>query len=248
VSDALYYLVSIVAMALIFVWLKRRSQQAADAREPERRADAARFGWQFETDHGAVFEVLRWRGTTTDVPWVAEALRTGRSRHSPNVSGTRVIRWSTRRPVPVRCVIAMLHGDGMKEFTMPDADEAGGTVMKALLGGVIGKAFEIGFGDLARDVDAKSLVAVDALSAKHPGYTVLTTDRDAAQAFFFQRLDRLLDKGREPSLNLQTQALSVLITPEGVALQQKEWTASPETLQPIVNTGVALAIAIGTSP
>jgi hypothetical protein len=246
VSDVLYYLVSLVAMALIFVWLKRRSQKAADALEPERRADAARFGWQFETDHGAVFEVLRWRGTTMDVPWVAESLRTGRTSHNPKVSGTRVIRWSTRRPVPVRSAIAMLHGEGMREFTMPDADEAG-TVVKALLGGVMGKAFEIGFGELARDVDMTSLVTIEELSAKYPGYTVLTTDADAAQAFFFQRLDRLLDKGREPSLNLQAQALSVLITPDGIALQQKRWTASPETLQPIVNTGIALTTAIGTS-
>jgi hypothetical protein len=240
VSDFLYYVVIIIIMGLSFVFLKRRHRVAAAELTPAKSADAARVGWQFETDQSALFEIFRWRGTTDGVSWVAEAVRSGRSRSRLQGSTARIVRWYTIRPFPVPGAIATLHtNDGDEAPPQLPSDKDGGAVAQfgtRMIAAALDKGFDIRFGDeIGRQIDIGKMTQLSA--AESPGRMVFVDEGSRGSALLtLQKADAAV-KASGDSLA----PASYVIAPGGVAVSVQAWAGTVDELMPIVQAGVALA-------
>jgi hypothetical protein len=139
--DFLYYAGIVAVMVLSFRFLTRRNRDRAVQHLPIGKADAARVGWEFEIDHTALFEIVRWRGTTSGLTWVAEGLRSGRQRNAPNRSVTRIIRWYTRCRLQVSSPVAILQVRDGQELPapLPVGDGALAALAGPLVAGVLAR-------------------------------------------------------------------------------------------------------------
>jgi hypothetical protein len=242
-SDALFYAFVVVVMWLSYRFLKRRRRAEGVRVTPEKQADAARAGWEFETGQTALFDVYRWRGTTEGVSWVAECLRGGgRGRRNETVS--RILRWYTQGEMTVAGPMLMLKGD--------DGDRApsleplgGGAIAKfaeRVIAAALDKAVDVRFSETAAaGVDVASLTSVAGLERQSPGTVFMAEPSTHAAALLWQpRLDAAL-RSAEAAVGAP---LSVLVTPRAFAISAQMLAHNVEELTPFVNAGVALVKAV----
>jgi hypothetical protein len=242
-ADAIFYVFAVVVMFLTFRWMKARGRASATRLEPAAQADAGRFGWSYETGQTAIFDIQRWRGTTNGIPWVAETLRSGRSRHHPNESSTRVLRWYATGPVRVPGAFVLLRDrdeDKAPDLEMPEGDGVVATLARKVVTAALDASFDIAFGEaVGQQVDEKALRPFDAASESHPHGKVLVDDAVRASALLvLQKVDAALNESEA------TRSASVMLAPNGVSISAKAYVSSADELQPYVRAGVALVEAL----
>lgn len=239
-TDVLFYLAAVILMGLGFVFLKRRHRVTAAALAPAKSEDAARVGWQFETGQTALFEIFRWRGTTDGVSWVAEALRSGRSRSKLQGSTARIVRWYTIRPFPVSGAIATLQtNDGDEAAPQLPSAKDGGAIAQfgaRMIAAALDKGFDIRFGEeIGGHIDIGKMTQLS--ETESAGRMVFVDERSRPSALLtLQKADAAVNASGD-SLG----PVSYVITPSGVAVSVQAWAGTVDELMPIVKAGVALA-------
>jgi hypothetical protein len=249
-ADLLFYAFAIVVMLLSFRLLKWSHRQKAAKRAPERLAEAAIHGWTYETDQTPLFEIERWRGSTEGIAWVAEAARSGTRRAGQFGTGaalkgsaTLITRWHTQQRMPASGTVLLLHhaGDEKDEISGAIAD-----ITSPLARKLIGKLLDVGlsvrFGSaIGASVEGTALVPGSLPATGYDGYSLMATDPSEASALLFQRLGPALSAARAAAGPV---SLSVLITPEGLAVSVPKWPTTTDELVPIVKAGLTLASAM----
>lgn len=253
-EDALYYLGCIVAMGVVFWWMKSSKRRQTARAAPQRSAQAATRGWRHETDGTTMFAIERWRGSTDGLPWTLETLTGGGSTEDGRrQSVTRLTRWQAELPLPMHGAACLL-----REF---DDDRAPSLDEKdfAALGGFLGKlakhalnqvhalAFDVMFGPMGRGLPGvEAWKPVAAIVRERPDDRVLA-EHPAADA---PRLEAALDAmGRtldDAPLSVTSRLPSLLLRPQGVALSVKERLTDLDDLARLVHAGVAAARAAAT--
>lgn len=247
-SDLIFYACAIVVMWLSFRFLKWNNRQKTAKRAPERLAEAAARGWTYEQEQTAIFEIERWRGTTDGVEWVAEAARTGTRRSMSGAarkgSATLITRWHTTQRMPVSGPVLLMHN---AKDTEPDEiakvfTEIDSPLARTLIGKVLDVGLSIKFGrPIGANVEGTALQPGTLPATGYNGYSLMAADASEASALLFQRLGPALIAARGAAGPV---SLSVLITPEGIAISVPQWTFKADDLAPIVNAGLALTIAM----
>jgi hypothetical protein len=249
-ADLIFYAFAIVVMWVSFHVLKRNRRQQAARQAPERLAEAATRGWAYEHDQTPLFENERWRGSADGIAWVIEAARSGTRRSGQFGTGaalkgsaTLITRWHTEQRMPVAGAVLLMHH---AEDQTDEISEAIGEITSPLARKLIGKVLDVGlsmrFGSaIGADVEGTTLVPGTLPASGYEGYSLLATDPSEASALLFQRLGPALSAARAAAGPI---SLSVLITPEGLAVSAPTWPAKTDELVPIVNAGLVLTKAL----
>ena len=249
-ADLIFYAFAIVAMWVSFRIVKWNHRQKAAKRAPERQAEAAMLGWSYEPDQTPLFEIERWRGSEGGIAWVAEAVRSGTRRSGPFGSGaalkgsaTLITRWHTEQRMPVAGAVLLLHRASDEKDEVAEAiGEITSPLARKLIGKVLDAGLSVRFGSaIGANVEGTALVPGTLPATGYEGYSLLATDPSEASALLFQRLGPALTAARGVAGPL---SLSVLITPNGLAVSVPKWPAKTDKLVPIVKAGLALASAM----
>ncbi len=248
-SDLIFYAFAVVVMLVSFRILKRNHRQQAAKAAPQRLAEAATHGWSYEPDQTALFEIERWRGSTDGIEWVIEAARSGTRRSGFGTGAARkgseslITRWHTERRMPVAGTVLLLHAANNEKDEIADAiGDITSPLARKLVGKVLDAGLSVRFGKaIGANVDGTALVPGTLPVAGFEGYSLMATDTSEASALVFQRLGRALADARAAAGPL---SLSLLITPEGLAISAPKWPATTGELVPIVNAGVILTSAM----
>ena len=249
-SDLLFYACAAVVMWVSYRVLKWNNRQKAARHAPARTAEAAQRGWTYEQEQTALFEIERWRGSTDGVGWVAEAARTGTRRSwvdgaARKGSATLITRWHTQQRMPVAGPVLLLHA-ASDEGRPDEIGKALGEITSPLARRLIGKVLDVGlavaFGSpLGASVEGLALRPGTLPTTGYDGYSLMAADLSEASALLFQRLGPGLSAARAAAGPV---SLSVLVTPDGLAISVPKWTATTDDLVPIVNAGLALTRAM----
>ena len=245
-SDFLFYAFAIVAMYVSFRIVKWNHRQRAAKRAPELQAEAAARGWAYEQDQTTLFEIERWKGATDGTSWVGEAARTGTRRSLDGTalkgSATLITRWYALQRMPVSGAVLLLHtGDQTDEMTRTLA-EIDSALARKVIGTVLDAGLSVRFGaPVGADVDGQALKPGTLPATGYEGYSLMATDPSEASALLFQRLGPALLAARAVAGPV---SLSVLVTPQGLAVSAPQWTARAADLEPIVKAGMRLATAM----
>jgi hypothetical protein len=242
-ADAIFYVFALVVMFLTFRWMKARQRTAAVRLEPAAQADAGRLGWTYETEQTAIFEIQRWRGTTNGLSWVAETLRSGRSRRHPNQATTRVLRWYATGPLQVPGALVLLRDREDRDapdLELPQGDGVVATLARKMAASAFDASFDIAFGEaVGRQVDEQTLRPfVDAAQSLSGGKVLVDDAVRPSALLVLQRVDAALAQSDA------TRTASVMLAPNGVAISAKAYVSSADELQPYVRAGVALVEAL----
>ena len=250
VSDLLFYAFAAAVMWGSYRILKWNNRQKAARHAPERLAEAAQRGWTYEQEQTPIFEIERWRGSTDGIEWVGEAARTGTRRSlldgaARKGSATLITRWHTKQRMPVSGPVLLLHR-ASDEGQPDDIGKALGEITSPLARKVIGKVLDIGlsvrFGrPIGAGVEGTALKPGTLPATGYDGYSLMAADPSEASALLFQRLGPAL---RAAGAAAGPVSLSVLVTPEGLAISVPQWTFKTDELVPIVNAGLALTSAM----
>ena len=248
-SDLFFYAFAVVVMWGSFRVLKWNNRQKAARRAPERLAEAARRGWTYEQEQTMMFEIERWHGSTGGVAWVGEAARTGTRRSMSGAarkgSATLITRWHTKQRMPVSGPVLLLHtasGAGQPDEIAKALDEITSPLARKMIGKVVDVGLSVRFGGpIGANVEGTALQPCTLPATGYDGYSMMAADPSEASALLFQRLGRALSAARAAAGPV---SLSVLITPEGIAVSVPQWTFKTDELVPIVNAGLALTSAM----
>jgi len=248
-SDLIFYALAVVVMWLSFRMVKRNHRQKAAKRAPERIAEAAQRGWTYEPDQTAIFEIERWRGSTDGVEWVGETARTGTRRHLDGTamkgSSTLITRWQTTRRMPVSGPVLLVHNvndDGKPDDLANAIGEITSPLARTLIGKVLDVGLAVRFGSpIGASVEGTALKPGTLPATGYDGYSLMAADPSEASALLFQRLGPALVAIRDSA---GPASLSVLITPEGLAVSEQRLIFTADQLEPIVNAGVTLTKAM----
>ena len=249
-ADLLFYALVLVLMFVSFRILKWNHRQKAARQAPERIAEAATHGWSYEHDQTPLFEIERWRGTADGIAWVTEAARSGTRRSGQFGTGaalkgsaTLVTRWHTEQRMPVSGAVLLLHrASGDKDEIADAVGEITSPLARKIIGKVLDAGLSVRFGSaIGANVEGSALVPSTLPATGYEGYSLLASDPSEASALLFQRLGPALTTARAAAGPL---SLSVLITPQGIAVSAPKWPAKTDELLPIVNAGLTLARAM----
>ena len=246
-SDFLFYAFAAVVMYVSFRIVKWNHRQNAAKRAPALQAEAAARGWTYEQDQTTLFEIERWKGATDGTSWVGEAARTGTRRSLDGAalkgSATLITRWYTQQRMPVSGAVLLLHaaGEGTDKMTRV-LGEVDSPLARKMIHAVLEAGLSVRFGTaVGADVDGQALKPSTLPATGYDGYSLMATDPAEASALLFQRLGPALQKARAAAGPV---SLSVLVTPEGLAISVPQWTARAADLDPIVKAGTALTTAM----
>lgn len=245
-SDFLFYAFAIVVMYVSFRIVKWNHRQRAAKRAPELQAEAAARGWTYEPDQTTLFEIERWKGATDGTSWVGEAARTGTRRSLDGTalkgSATLITRWYVVRPMPLSGAVLLLHTAGGETDEMSKVVGMDSPLARTVIGALLDAGLSVRFGAaIGADVDGHALKPGTLPATGYEGYSLMATDPSEASALLFQRLGAALQAARSAA---GPASLSVLVTPQGLAVSVPQWTARAADLEPIVKAGMALTTAM----
>ena len=249
-SDLIFYAFAVVVMWVSFRVLKWNNRQKAARRAPERLAEAAQRGWTYEQEQTMMFEIERWLGSTDGVEWVGEAARSGTQRSltdgaARKGSATLITRWHTKQRMPVSGPVLLLHtasDEGQPDEIAKALDEITSPLARKMIGKVVDVGLSVRFGrSIGANVEGTTLKPGTLPATGYDGYSMLAADPSEASALLVQRLGPALSAARAKAGPV---SLSVLITPEGIAVSVPQWTFKTDELVPIVNAGLALTSAM----
>lgn len=251
-ADALYYLACIVAMGLIFWWMKSSKRRQATRATLERAAQAAPLGWNHEADSSMMFAIDRWRGSSGGLDWTLEVLRGGGSTEDGRGrSATRLTRWHAQGTVPVQGAVALLRefeSDPAEAVSEKDLEALGGFLgglAKQALNKVHALAFDVMFGPLGTGITGiDAFKRIETITRDRPDDRLIAEHLADAP-----RLEVALDAmGRTLDampLRATSRLPSLLLRPRGIGLSVKERLADMDDLARLVDAGVAAARAAG---
>jgi hypothetical protein len=248
-TDLLWYAVPILVMYVSFRVLKWNNRQQAAKRAPERMAAAAARGWSYEQEQTLLFEIGRWRGSTSGIDWVAETARSGTQRSrldgAAQGSATLVTRWYTQQRMPVSGPVLLMQGNDGEGETNEVAtvlDEIDSPLARKMIGKVLDVGLSVKFGEpVGAAVEGASLLPGILPATGYDGYNLMAADPADVSTPLFERVGPALAAARAAAGG---GSLSVLITPAGLAISVPKWTYQADELAPIVDAGVALTTAL----
>lgn len=248
-TDLAWYGFAILGMYVSFRFLKWNNRQLAAKKAPERIADAAKRGWSYEQEQTLMFEIGRWRGQSDGIAWVGETARSGTKRSSLGGSAigsvTLVTRWYTLQRMPVSGPVWLMQdtsGAGAPNELAKKLDDMDSPLARTLIGKMLDVGLPVRFGGPIGDkVEGASLRPVTLPATGYDGCNLMAADPSEASALLFQRLGPAMIAARAAA---GTVALSVLITPEGLAVSVPRWCYQADELAPLVDAGVSLVKAM----
>jgi hypothetical protein len=242
--DLLILLVPFVLFPVIIFAVTRSQRRKRLALVETLRPEAAARGWTLEAEQRGRLHVIRWKGVTDGVGWIAESVE-GSSGQGRGRRRTNHTRWRT---TGMRALSTTTLFIGMPEGTeVPKGQPAGGMivsmVMKALLA-ALDKGIDLYFGeDIGAEVNASELKRVEESEAYVPGFAVMATVPSEASRVIFQgvgdAINRAINSGPE-SLREKRRPW-VLLWKGGVALGRVDAVKSAAEVEEFVRAGVAIA-------
>jgi hypothetical protein len=203
--------------------------------------EAAARGWQAEAADEGIDQVMRYRGTTDDVPWSAEFRR---SRDQTRYTWPKVARWhaaSSRGPASP--VLILREGSDMTRILSAARGDLGSMVAGLAQMGM-DKAIDKVFGsDVGALVDATKLHRVTSVSIPH--FTVMAIDTAEGERVMKGGAGEAIMRasGNSTSVLAEPDAPAVLLMPEGVHLGRRSEMSLAE-VERFAKAGAAIVHAL----
>lgn len=235
-----FFLVA-ASIVLVLMVLSYRRRKAV---EEEMRQAASARGWQFESVTEGGFFVRRWRGTTDNVVWTAESLRSVRRAKKGRHRRRRAARWRTaiglRMTTPVVC-IGVPAGKETPEFSVAQGEGWLAQLAQKAAGMALDMAIDMYFGkERGREVDAGKLRLVPGVSI--PGFIVMAEDTNEAGRMLEQGLKNALVEATNDRSSVFSEADRpwILISKSGMAIGRLEPFVTTADVEGFVGAGIQL--------